>query len=141
MIFVVDASVAVKWLTAEPDHERARALRAEHDDLQAPDFVLVEVGNVLWKKVRRGEVTYAQAAAALTALPRLFDKLIPAEELTMRALQKAVELDHPVYDCLYLACAESIGAQVVTADARFATVARKGGAPVVTLAEWREGKA
>ena len=31
-----------------------------------------------------------------------------------------MEVDHPVYDCLYLACAESTGSVLVTADQRLA---------------------
>ena len=32
----------------------------------------------------------------------------------------AVELDHPVYDCLYLACADATSSVLITADHRFA---------------------
>ncbi len=138
MTLVVDASVAVKWLVDETDHLNARALLARGEDLLAPDFVLVEVGNVLWKKLRRGEVTEPQAVSGLATLPRLYDRLLPADLLIARALGLATELQHPVYDCLYLACAESAGARLVTADARFALAARKRSTGVVLLSEWAD---
>ena len=43
------------------------------------------------------------------------------DELIDRAAEIAVEIDHPVYDCLYLACAEATASALITADRRFAT--------------------
>jgi len=138
-MLVVDASVAVKWLVDEIDHTSARAILVAGDELVAPEFVLAEVGNVLWKKLRRGEVSEPQAIAGLSALPRFYDRLIPTQPIIMRALALATELQHPVYDCLYLACAESEGAGVVTADARFAQAARKKSPKTLSLSEWVAG--
>lgn len=130
MTFVVDASVAVKWLVEEPHSKAANRLLESKERLVAPDFVLVEVGNVLWKKVRRGEVATEQSIAGVRALPSFFDDLAPSAPLMTRALAIAVELGHPVYDCPYLACAESADATLVTADDRFA-------AKALTRASWR----
>jgi predicted nucleic acid-binding protein len=115
---VVDASIAIKWLVAEPGHELAAALLLNFPATSAPDFVLVEVGNVLWKKVRRAEMSIDQAEQALPSLPRFFDVLFPARRFVGRALQISLELDHPIYDCLYLACAEENSAKLATVDAR-----------------------
>jgi predicted nucleic acid-binding protein len=49
-------------------------------------------------------------------LPRFFDALVSATGLAPRAVTIAGQLDHPVYDCLYLALAEAEGADFVTAD-------------------------
>jgi len=141
MTLVVDASVAIKWLVDEPDHISARSLLDRNEELQAPDFVLIETANVLWKKVRRLEVTEEQAADGLDSLPRLFESMVPSGLLIARALRLAIELAHPVYDCLYLACAERAGAHLVTADNQFALRARtlSGGARTHTLSELGEG--
>ena len=72
----------------------------------------------MWKKSRVGELTSAQAAAAMDALPGFFDDLVPCLHLGTRSLALAEALDHPVYDCFYLALAERDGAMAVTADAR-----------------------
>lgn len=48
----------------------------------------------------------------------------------------ALALDHPVYDCIYLALAYRIGDVLVTADLRFANTlaTTEHGEAVVTLA-------
>ena len=120
MILVTDASVAVKWLVAEEGHEYAAQLLQASPNLRAPDLIGSEVANVLWKKVRRQEMKVEQGALALTSLPRFFEALVGSSAFLARAFQLAVELDHPVYDCVYLACAESEGAKLATADARLA---------------------
>ena len=57
MKWVIDASVAAKWLAPEPDTPLAEALLA--DDLIAPDLLYAEVPNTLWKKQLRGEMDAA----------------------------------------------------------------------------------
>ena len=116
MRLVVDASVAVKWLVSEPLSENARLLLSHRLDLHAPDFVLVEFANVIWKKVRRKELAasprYVDALSSLNEIITLH----PAADLIERAMQIALEIEHPVYDCLYLACAEGTESELTTAD-------------------------
>jgi hypothetical protein len=128
MTLVVDASVAVKWLVKESDHLTARNLLDRNEVLHAPDFVFIEVANVLWKKGLRREMTAEQAAEGVDSLPRLFEAIVRSELLVARALQIAIQLAHPVYDCLYLACAERANADPVTADTRFVARARNSSA-------------
>ena len=124
MTLIVDASVAVKWLINEIDSQAAQRLLDSDEKLVAPDFVLIEVGNVLWKKAQRRELRAEQAAAGIQALPTYFEQLVPSAPLLLRALAIAIDVGHPVYDCLYLACAESLEVTLVTADVRFAAMAR-----------------
>ncbi len=58
------------------------------------------------------------------------------------AVRPALALDHPVYDCVYLALAHRIGATVVTADRRFmsAVAPTEHGESVVTLADYAEAR-
>ena len=63
---VIDASIAVKWVVPEPDCDRAEALR-DHP-LVAPDLLFAECANVLWKKVRRGELSKDEADIAAQTL-------------------------------------------------------------------------
>ncbi len=44
-----------------------------------------------------------------------------------QALTIAIELDHPIYDCFYLALAIRESTYVVTADNRFAAAVRRNG--------------
>ena len=127
MSFVIDASVAIKWFIEENLSAEAGAILDRGEPLFAPDLLLAEIGNVLWKKVTRGEVARGQAEVIVTALPDCFSRLWPCRELAGRALELAFALDHPAYDCFYLACAEAAGGTLITADKRLNEAAAKAG--------------
>lgn len=118
MTAVVDASVAVKWFVDEPGSPAACEILASSVTCLAPDLVLVESGNTVWKKVKRGEMTQAQGEAMVQTLPLYFDRLVPTDALLVRAYALAHRLDHPVYDCLYLALAEQEAVSLITDDQR-----------------------
>ena len=131
MTVVVDTSVAVKWFVKEAGHERAlRVLDAT--DRHAPDLIVAEVGNVTWKKTILGEITGAQARFICTSLRRYFAVLHRSEALIGRAIEIALNLRHPIYDCLYLACAERAGTRLVTADRKL--LATLAGTSLASLA-------
>ena len=126
MRFTVDASIVVKWYAAESHSEDARRLLGHRLQRHAPDFLLVEFANTVWKKARRGEI--ADPYAYLGEIPELREAidLLPTADVAERAARLALELDHPVYDCLYLACAEATGSTLITADRAFAGKAAGG---------------
>jgi predicted nucleic acid-binding protein len=113
---VIDASVAAKWVLPEAGSECALALRKETGDLIAPTFIAAEVANVAWKYARRGELSGADAITAVRMAIGAFARLIPFDELLQPAIEIAVRLRHPVYDCFYLVLADREGAILVTAD-------------------------
>ena len=115
MTLVIDASVAAKWVLDEPYSARALALRDE-GDLIAPSLIAAEVGNALWKAMRRDGIARENALDAIQAILLAFDALIPIEDLRQRALELAIALDHSVYDCIYLALAEREGVPLVCVD-------------------------
>lgn len=118
MIVVVDASVASKWYLDEPHCDAARSLVASGTDLIAPDLILAEFTNVAWKRLSRREITEQQATAMVAHLPYVLLRIVPCLELRQPALSIAVALDHPVYDCFYIALAAERGMNLVTADMR-----------------------
>ena len=119
MTRVVDASVAIKWFVREVHHEPAQALLYAHGgDLEAPDLLLAEIGNIAWNKLVRKEIEGEQARAILGEARDYLAVLHPSADLIEQALEIAVALTHPLHDGLYLACAMKVGAPLVTADAR-----------------------
>lgn len=119
MTFVVDASIAAKWFMQENLHAEAMLLLARPERLAAPDLIVAEIGNIAWKKCLRGEIPRSQAETMVTAIGGYIPTLQPSVDLGERALDLALMLGHPVYDCLYLSCAEFLGGVLVTADTRF----------------------
>jgi len=118
--YVVDASVAVKWLVAEAFSEQAAALLDGDLTLAAPELIFAEAGNALWAMCRRGDITGADLAEAVDVLRTAPLAIpLPTKALAASAARLAVDLDHPVYDCFYLALAISQQYPVVTADRRF----------------------
>jgi len=121
--FVIDASVAVKWVIPENDADKAEFL-LDHD-LVAPDLLFPECANILWKKVRRREMTVDEAGIAAQALEQADIAVVSARAYVGQATAIAVELDHPAYDGVYLAIAEALGLPLVTADDRLVRKARQ----------------
>ncbi|MBV8119288.1 MAG: type II toxin-antitoxin system VapC family toxin [Alphaproteobacteria bacterium] len=113
---IIDASVAIKWVVPEPETRQALALRRHR--LFAPDLLVAECANVLWKKVRRSELTPKEAEMAARLLEHTDVELAPMRQLLEAATTLALVLDHPAYDCIYLALAERLSCDFVTADQR-----------------------
>ena len=116
MTLVVDASVAVKWFVEEDLADEAASLLRGSTPLHAPDLLVAEMTNAVWKKFVRGAITREQAEVFAVSIPYSPLQLTPSLSLHQRALDIAIDLRLSVYDCLYLACAELVSGRVVTAD-------------------------
>jgi len=114
--YVIDASVIVKWLVQEEGTEQALTLRGHA--LSAPDLLVAECANILWKKVQRGELSRAESSIAAKLLTRAEIELVSMRPLLERTTDLAMRLGHSAYDCMYLALADATGRRFVTADAR-----------------------
>ncbi len=117
-VLVVDASVAVKWMLPEPLANMAIRLQSPSHQLHAPSFLDIELANVLWKKVRQGLLSRAQADILISQLPGLPLTRHTDTLLVAAAFDLADRLGRTVYDCMYLALAVRLGGQMVTADER-----------------------
>ncbi|WP_276119876.1 type II toxin-antitoxin system VapC family toxin [Pararhizobium qamdonense] len=128
MILVVDASVAVMWFIKEMGHDKALALAEHGNILITPDLIFPEVGNVLRRKVRQGLISETQASMAVQRLPDAFRRIVPCADLIDNAFSMASQLDHSVYDALYLACAMvQPDGKLVTVDEKFRAKATAAG--------------
>jgi predicted nucleic acid-binding protein len=112
----VDDRRARQHFRRSPARRRARLL--------APELIIAEVISAAWKQRRRGGIDDAQFDDIVI---RIADGPIdcrPLRPLALRAAALARELDHPLYDCLYLALAEAEDAPLVTADRRLVAAVR-----------------
>ncbi|MSP62578.1 MAG: PIN domain-containing protein [Myxococcales bacterium] len=116
---VVDASVALKWFFPEVHSDAAARLLDGPHDLVAPDLLGPEVGNVLWKRVRRGEITSAEAQQVWRAFAAIPIEIRPSRPLIDAAMEIGIREKRSVHDSLYLALALAETCRLVTADRKF----------------------
>lgn len=121
MIYVIDASVALKWFLREEESQGAdsifHAFLANKIELLAPDILVLEVANTLWKHAILGNQLRPEEARSIfhdfLTLPL---NLQESTSLATQALKMAVELRHPIYDTLYCALAKENDCEFITAD-------------------------
>jgi predicted nucleic acid-binding protein len=123
---VIDASVVIKWVVEEAGSEAAVRL-IDGPTLSAPDLLMPECANILWKKTRRGELSRDEASLAIELLVRADIELVPTRALTLAAMTLSLDLDHPSYDCMYLALALERDDTFVTADRRLVRLVQTQG--------------
>jgi predicted nucleic acid-binding protein len=119
--YVIDASAVLKSLLAETDSAPADALIASHRDgsssLIAPDLLVAEVGNALWKRSAiRQQITAREARELFSDFLALGILVRPSTALAAAAINIALRERHPIYDCFYIALAEQASCAFVTAD-------------------------
>ena len=134
--YVVDASVAIKWYLPEIHAEAAQRLLTGEAKLLVPDLIFAEAGNILWKRVRSGEILEAEAEAVMQSLGALPLAVSPSWPRVLPALTLACQAKRTVYDSLYLALAVRESAIMVTADEKFVNALK--GTPLEAYALWVE---
>ena len=140
---VIDTSALVKYVLPEQDSSVVEEIVASHHagtiNLMAPEYVLVESTNVLWKQLQRGNIQAEDAAASLQALRGLGIRLIPNAEILEDALTLAAQHGITVYDSLFCAVAVRENAQLITADNPLVRRLTGTGILVTTLPQWNDG--
>jgi predicted nucleic acid-binding protein len=113
-VIVVDASAAVLGLLSDGDARRTLATGA----IGVPHLADSEVASALRRQVARGVVTEHAAATALDRWGRLGMRRFAAVGLLSRVWELRDNLSG--YDATYVALAEAIDCELLTADARLA---------------------
>jgi predicted nucleic acid-binding protein len=118
-MIVVDASVLANVIGDDgADGQRARREMSAGGEVAAPDLVDVETVAVLRKRWLAGTVDDQRFAEAVVDLGDLDFERVP----TLRFVGRAYELraNVPAYDATYVALAEVLGCELLTADQRLA---------------------
>ena len=120
MKYVVDTSVAFKWVVAESLADKAIRLRDDFrkgiDELLAVDIFPAEIGNAILVAEWRGRISPGQGAQLLADVLNTCPALHVSAQLLPRAYDIAAQFRETVYDCLYVALAEREQCELVTAD-------------------------
>jgi predicted nucleic acid-binding protein len=115
-LWVVDASVVIKWYLPEGDYEAARAIRTADTALAAPDLLFAETANILWKVVRRNEMAASRAFEIIDEVAAAPFITISNQSLARDALELSVATGITAYDASYVALAIRIDKILITAD-------------------------
>ncbi len=104
---VIDASVAIKWFVVEPHTNEARRLldsfQSGEPIFLAPDILVAEFANTIWKKQLFQGLTESDAKDILKAFQSLNLSITPAGSLIDTAYDLATKHRRSFYDALYLA--------------------------------------
>ena len=117
-VFVVDASVVVKWFVPEIHSDAARSLLGQPHEYVAPDLLFAETANTIWKKIRRGELKLDEGRRLVADIGRVAVETVSCRALAEDAHALANATGRTVYDALYVALAVRLNTRLITADDR-----------------------
>ncbi len=116
---VVDASVLVDALVvAGPAGDEARHVVRGQEVLAVPSIFTAEATSTLRSMLQRDEIDEARARAALEQVRQVHTLCYPFEPFIARVW--ALRDNLTIYDAWYVALAESLETDLVTADRRLA---------------------
>jgi predicted nucleic acid-binding protein len=122
MKYVLDSSVAFKWVVVEPLTDKAQNLRDEFrrglHELIAPDVFPVEVAHSLTRAERQARISPSQASVLLAEVLLTRPQFHPYIPLLSQAVAISSQARIGVYDCLHVALAQREGCELLTADDR-----------------------
>src|SRR5438105_4118457 len=111
MKYVLDCSVALKWVLPESDSGKATRLRDEYSkgihEFLAPDIFPSEIANGLASAERQKRIRAGESAIFLNDILSAAPALYPSSPLLIRAMEIAISAKKAVYDCVYVALAEA----------------------------------
>jgi predicted nucleic acid-binding protein len=119
-LIVIDASVLANVVGDDgSDGRRARAAFRSAGDVAAPDLADAEIVAVLRRRWLAGTVSDRRFAAAVEDLGQLDMDRYPALPFMRRAWE--LRADVTANDAAYVALAEELGCELLTADQRLAS--------------------
>ena len=128
--FVLDCSVAAKWILPEPGRAPALELFERYASGQvlliAPDILLAEFASLVAKRNRRKQISAGQAHDAFSLMTKSAPKLFDTRPRLSRALDLSLQYQLSLWDCVYLALALEHDCPVLTADLRLFRAGRSG---------------
>ena len=129
VIHVIDTSALIRLFIPDgpalPEAELALSRASTGGDtLLAPDLILVEIANVLLRKLRRGELSDQEHDELLPLMLKLPLRIVEHSTLILQASALARNHKLSAYDAIFLALAQHHGVRLLTCEDGLAKVAR-----------------
>lgn len=119
-MYVLDASVIIKWFSEEEYTDTAIEIRNKFFkgtyELAAPDLILYEVSNALRFNPKFDEEDVIEAVNSLFDMG--INIIVPTPRVVKSSITMAFKYNITIYDAFYAALAGEIGFTFVTADSK-----------------------
>ena len=116
MRLVLDASAAIEVVLQRSKSAPLAALLEEADEVLAPDLIVPEIVNTMWKYHQFQNLSLSVCDRSIELSVGLLDVLVPCKELHREAFLLARTTRRSAYDMFYLALARREDAAFLTTD-------------------------
>jgi predicted nucleic acid-binding protein len=128
---ILDANCAMEVAFNKTDAAKLKALLAESEEVLAPDLIVPEFVNGVWKLYQFTETNLDLCDQALGTLLEMVDTLVPSREIYREAFALSrAQKTRAAYDMFYLALALRENAVLLTLDGTLKKEARRAGVRV-----------
>jgi predicted nucleic acid-binding protein len=128
---VLDANCAIEIALNKKEGERLKAVLDESDQVLAPDLLVPEFVNTLWKYHQFDQLSLELCEEALTRLLDLVETFVPSSQIYRDAFALSrAQKTRAAYDMFYLALALRENAVLLTLDGTLKKEARRAGVRV-----------
>jgi predicted nucleic acid-binding protein len=125
---VLDANCAIEIALNRKEGERLQAVLDESDQVFAPDLLVPEFVNALWKYHQFNQLSLELCDEALRVLLNLVDTFVPSPEICRDAFALSrAQKTRAAYDMFYLALALRQDAVLLTLDGTLKKEAKRAG--------------
>ena len=128
MKVVLDANCAIEIALNKPEGDRLKALLDKSEQVLAPDLLIPEFVNALWKYHQFNQLSLSVCDQALDLLPVLVETFVPSQEIYRDAFALTrAQQSRAAYDMFYLALALREDAVLLTLDSTLKKEAKRAG--------------
>jgi predicted nucleic acid-binding protein len=131
MRLVLDAGAAIEVALDRGQARQFAQVLEEADEVLAPELLVPEVVNTVWKYHQFENLNLSTCDRALEFALGLVDVLVPCQELYREAFLLARTARRPAYDMFYLALARREDAAFLTTDSALKKEAERQGIRVL----------
>jgi len=117
-VIILDSSAALRCSLPQIDRAESDAFRSvvRENECVSPVLFLSEISNAVWKEVRFRDLKRALAIQIISSISKMTTLHFEDDLLISAAFGIALESEHPVYDCIYVALSRHYNVPILTAD-------------------------